>query len=210
MQINWFTNPNLSKVNLLPANGEVYYLGCVFEKMMSDEIFNKLMNEISWEQDRVKIFGRIIETKRKVAWYGDEPYVYKYSNIVKTAILWNETLRKIKLKTEQITNDTYNSCLLNLYHNGSEAMSWHCDDEPELKKHGAIASLSFGAERKFCFKHKFTKETISLNLENGSLLLMKGETQNFWFHRLPPSKKILEPRINLTFRSIEQKPLSTV
>ncbi|PTB90925.1 alpha-ketoglutarate-dependent dioxygenase AlkB, partial [Marivirga lumbricoides] len=98
--------------------------------------------------------------------------------------------------------ETYNSCLLNLYHNGSEGMAWHSDGEKDLKKNGAIASMSFGAERKFAFKHKESKETVALWLENGSLLVMKGSTQTYWLHRLPPTTKVSEPRINLTFRTI--------
>jgi alkylated DNA repair dioxygenase AlkB len=109
---------------------------------------------------------------------------------------------ELKAITEVLTQTTYNSCLLNLYHNGDEGMAWHSDDEKTLQKEGAIASLSFGAERKFSFKHKKTKETVSLLLENGSLLVMKGTTQNNWLHRLPPTKKIHQPRVNLTFRTI--------
>ena len=104
--------------------------------------------------------------------------------------------------TEEKTGEQYNSCLLNLYHNGDEGMGWHSDAEKELKKNGAIASLSFGAERKFLFRHKQDKETISVFLENGSLLLMYGTTQTHWVHRMPPTKKVTSPRINLTFRTI--------
>ena len=103
---------------------------------------------------------------------------------------------------QQVTGETFNSCLLNLYHSGGEGMAWHSDGEKDLKKNGAIASMTFGAERKFSFKHKETKETISLTLEHGSLLIMKGETQKHWLHRLPPTKLITQPRINLTFRTI--------
>lgn len=109
-----------------------------------------------------------------------------------------ELKRLIELKS----GETYNSCLLNLYHNGDQGMAWHSDGEKDLKKNGSIASLTLGAERKFSFKHKETKETISLTLENGSLLIMKGETQSHWLHRLPPTKLVSKPRINLTFRSI--------
>ena len=103
---------------------------------------------------------------------------------------------------EKETGETFNSCLLNLYHSGDEGMAWHSDGEKDLKKNGAIGSLSFGAERKFSFKHKETKETVSIQLEHGSLLVMKGATQTNWLHRLPPTKRINQPRINLTFRTI--------
>jgi alkylated DNA repair dioxygenase AlkB len=89
-----------------------------------------------------------------------------------------------------------------LYHDGSEGMSWHSDGEKDLKKNGAIASMSFGAERKFALKHIETKKVVNIYLENGSLLVMKGITQSHWLHRLPPTTKVLTPRINLTFRTI--------
>ena len=110
----------------------------------------------------------------------------------------------LKAKVEQKTGEKYNSCLLNLYHDGSEGMAWHSDGEKDLQRNGAIASLSFGALRKFAFKHKNTKEVVSLNLKAGSLLVMKGETQQHWLHRLPPTKKVQSPRINLTFRTINE------
>ena len=100
------------------------------------------------------------------------------------------------------TNESFNSCLLNLYHNGDEGMAWHSDDEPDLKKNSAIASMSFGAERKFSFKHKKSKETVSLILQHGSLINMKGSTQTHWMHSLPKTKKVSTQRINLTFRTI--------
>jgi len=114
-------------------------------------------------------------------------------------------LLALKELVETKSGETYNSCLLNLYHSGDEGMSWHSDGEKDLKKHGAIASMSFGADRKFAFKHKETKETVSQVLEKGSLLIMKGTTQENWLHRLPPTKKVKSPRINLTFRSIVKK-----
>jgi alkylated DNA repair dioxygenase AlkB len=107
---------------------------------------------------------------------------------------------QLKALVEEQTGEQFNSCLLNLYHNGNEGMTWHSDGEKELKKNGAIASLSFGAERKFSFKHKVTKQTVSVMLEHGSLLVMKGTTQTFWLHRLPPTTKVNTPRVNLTFR----------
>jgi alkylated DNA repair dioxygenase AlkB len=110
----------------------------------------------------------------------------------------------IKKKCEEVSGETYNSCLLNLYHDGSEGMAYHSDAETDLKKHGAIASLTFGAERKFLFKHKTTKEKVEIFLENGSLLIMKGTTQDHWLHRLPPTTKVNTPRVNLTFRTIEE------
>ena len=114
---------------------------------------------------------------------------------------------QLKKIAEQKTGVKYNSCLLNLYHTGDEAMAWHSDDEKELLKNGCIASFSFGAERKFMFKHKKNGHTISLNLENGSLLTMKDETQSFWLHRLTKTTKVNTPRVNLTFRIMYKKSI---
>ncbi|RZK84181.1 MAG: alpha-ketoglutarate-dependent dioxygenase AlkB, partial [Pedobacter sp.] len=136
------------------------------------------------------------------AWYGDENYSYTYSRSSKTALPWTAELLELKSIAEQKTGTMFNSCLLNLYHNGDEGMAYHSDDEKALAKNSAIASMSFGAERKFLFKHKQTKETIATFLEHGSLLIMADETQTNWLHRLPPTKKISRPRINLTFRTM--------
>lgn len=164
--------------------------------------YNCLLNDIEWKNDEAIIFGKHILTKRKVAWYGDHPFEYTYSNVTKQALVWTKELLELKMLAEEKSGEHFNSCLLNLYHNGDEGMAWHSDAEKDLKKNGAIASLSFGAERKFSFKHKATKESISLTLENGSLLIMKDTTQTNWLHRLPPTKTTQKPRINLTFRSI--------
>lgn len=191
-------------INILPQGGEVNYHGEIMSKTESNFYFNTLLTEVDWRCDQAIIFGKHIETKRKVAWYADHPFSYTYSNITKCALPWTQNLEVLKAIVEQKTGETYNSCLLNLYHNGSEGMAWHSDGEKDLKKNGAIASLSFGAIRKFAFKHKHTKEVVSLNLKAGSLLVMKGETQQYWLHRLPPTKKVLDARINLTFRTINK------
>ena len=165
--------------------------------------FNQLLNTIDWTNDKAILFGKLIITKRKVAWYGDKPFDYTYSKTTKSALPWTKELLEVKEIIENKTGETFNSCLLNLYHTGEEGMGWHSDGEKDLKKNGAIASLSLGAERKFTFKHKATQQTISVLLEKGSLLEMKGITQENWLHRLPPTKKVKIPRINLTFRTIE-------
>ena len=192
-------------INILPKDGTVDYYGIVFNKNEADNYFSLLMDTIQWKNDEAIIFGKLITTKRKVAWYAEKEFSYTYSKITKTSLLFTDELLEIKKKVEEVTNETYNSCLLNLYHDGSEGMAWHADGEKDLKKQGAIASVSFGAERKFGFKHKETKETIWKYLPHGSLLVMKGETQEKWLHRLPPTKKVHRPRINLTFRTIVKK-----
>ncbi len=160
------------------------------------------MDTIQWKNDEAVIFGKHIITKRKAAWYGDEGYLYTYSNTTKQALAWTPELLELKQMVEAITSATFNSCLLNLYHNGDEGMAWHSDDESSLGKNTTIASLSFGAERKFSLKHKKGKQTVSVILESGSLLVMKDATQTNWLHSLPKSKRVIIPRINLTFRTI--------
>lgn len=190
--------------NYLPHDGIVNYLGVVLQTEEADHYFQQLLSHIEWENDKAIIFGKEIITKRKVAWYGDEPFAYTYSNTTKYALPWTKELAALKTIIEKVSGETFNSCLLNLYHTGEEGMAWHSDDEKDLKKNGAIASLSLGAERKFAFKHKLSKEKVELYLPHGSLLIMKGTTQSHWLHRLPPTKKVLEARINLTFRNIDR------
>ncbi|MEQ6118680.1 alpha-ketoglutarate-dependent dioxygenase AlkB [Reichenbachiella sp. MALMAid0571] len=193
------TNPTS---NLLPYDGEVIYYGQIITTQKAIHYFEQLYEAIEWRNDEAVIFGKHIVTNRKVAWYGEKPFEYTYSNTTKFALPWNEVLLELKKITEEISRETFNSCLLNLYHDGNEGMAWHSDGEKDLKKNGAIASLSFGADRTFSFKHKITKHRIPIFLEKGSLLVMKGTTQTHWLHRLPPSKKVKTPRINLTFRTI--------
>ena len=197
-----FDFPADPSVNLLPGDGIVHYYGKLMSSMEAADMAQALLERIDWRNDEAVIYGKRIITKRKVAWYGEEPFSYTYSNITKTALPWTPELLTLKALAENHSGETYNSCLLNLYHDGSEGMAWHSDGEKDLKKNGAIGSLSFGAERKFCFKHKQSGEKIDVILEAGSLLVMKGETQTHWLHRLPPTTKVHQPRINLTFRTI--------
>jgi len=191
-----------TKHNLLPKDGIVIYYGKVLDSKQSERFFNYLLNSIDWKHDEAIIFGKHLFTKRKAAWYGDQPYAYTYSKTTKVALPWTAELLELKQMAEKITGIRSNSCLLNLYHNGTEGMAYHSDDEFALGPRPEIASFSFGAERKFLFKHKQNGELVSMVLEHGSLLTMEGETQKYWLHRLPQSKKIIKPRINLTFRKI--------
>jgi alkylated DNA repair dioxygenase AlkB len=188
--------------NLLPTDGTVNYYGKLFTTQEATIFFEALLENIEWRNDEAIIFGKKIITKRKVAWYGSKEFEYTYSKVTKRALPWTTELKALKTKIEQVTGESFNSCLLNLYHDGSEGMAWHSDGEKDLKKNGAIGSLSFGAERKFAFKHKQTKEVVNVFLENGSLLVMKDETQTHWLHRLPPTKTVNSARVNLTFRTI--------
>lgn len=190
------------EVNLLPIDGIVIYYGKIMSGEKAQYYFDRLLNTIEWKHDEVVMFDKHIVTKRKIAWYGDQDYLYTYSNTTKQALMWTMELVELKKIVENVSSRKFNSCLLNLYHSGEEGMSWHSDDEKSLGLNTTIASLSLGAERKFSFKHKRTKQSISVIAENGSLLVMKGSTQTNWLHSIPKMKKIERPRVSLTFRMI--------
>jgi len=189
--------------NLLPRDGVVTDHGALLTPAEADQAFTDLLAELPWHHDEVILFGKRIVTARKVSWHGDHPFTYTYSRIQRTAQPWTPALGALKARIESATGTTYNSCLANLYHHGGEGMAWHSDDEPMLARHAPIASLSLGAARRFDFRHK-TDSTLrlSVQLTHGSLLLMAGETQSYWLHALPKTKKVTAPRINLTFRTI--------
>jgi alkylated DNA repair dioxygenase AlkB len=188
--------------NLLPRDGEAIYHGPIFAADEADALFNALMQEVAWQHDRVKLYGREIVTRREVAWHGDAPFQYTYSHNTKTALPWTPGLSKIKAAVEAQSGERFNCCLLNLYHSGEEGMAWHADDEKELQPNGAIASVSLGAARRFVFRHKADKDKTEILLAHGSLLLMRGTTQTHWEHSLPVMKRAKAARINLTFRTI--------
>lgn len=200
-----FENKADPSKNILPADGIANYYGKILSHKDANHYYEMLRNTVEWQNDEAIIFGKKIITKRKVAWYGDKPFSYTYSKVTKNALPWTPELVELKSLIEKKSKETYNSCLLNLYHNGSEGMAWHSDGEKDLKKDGAIASVTLGVERKFGFKHKQSKEVVSLILEHGSLLVMRGTTQSHWLHRLPPTKKVAGARVNLTFRTIENQ-----
>lgn len=188
--------------NLLPRDGDVQYFGALIPPGIADRYFTALREEIRWEHDRTVMFGRPIVTARKVAWYADAGISYRYSGVTRSGLPWTEALQSLRAIVAQHAGTTFNGCLLNLYHRGDEGMGWHSDNERDLVPHGVIASVSLGAARKFVFKHRQSKETVTLHLEHGSLLLMRGETQRHWLHRLPPMRRVHTPRINLTFRQM--------
>jgi alkylated DNA repair dioxygenase AlkB len=190
--------------NLLPFDGIVNYYGPILASCAAQDYLEALLRTVPWKNDEAVICDKHIVTARKVAWYGDSEYSYTYSGTTKIALPWTKELRALKSLVEEKSGCSFNSCLCNLYHDGSEGMAWHSDDEKALGKDTAIGSLSLGAERKFAFRHKRKSDgsPISIQLEDGSLLVMKGTTQTFWQHSVPKTAKITTPRINLTFRTI--------
>lgn len=202
MQTALFHQPDAEKRNLLPYDGEAYVFPHFMAAKEAHAAFQQLLNEVAWENDTHSLFNRTIVTRRKTGWYGDSPFQYTYSGTTRVALQWSPELLRIKSDIEVFTRETFNSCLLNFYHDGQDGMGWHSDNEPELKPQGTIASLSLGAERRFVFKHKQNGEKRELVLPNGSLLLMQGTIQKYWLHSIPKARNILNPRINLTFRTI--------
>jgi alkylated DNA repair dioxygenase AlkB len=186
--------------NLLPMDGIAQYHGPVFQPAEADRHTQALADKVPWQHDEALIYGRRVVTQRQVAWYADHAYTYTYSGVTRTALSWTDEILALKARVEAVCGDKFNSCLLNLYHDGSIGMGWHSDAERDLVRDGAIASLSFGAERVFKFRHRTNGRTIAVNLEHGALLIMKGQTQSHWLHSLPKAAGIKTPRINLTFR----------
>jgi alkylated DNA repair dioxygenase AlkB len=198
------SNPN-SNLNLLPKEGCVHYFHKIFDEASSDKLFVSLLNTLTWEHDQLLMFGRRVTTQRKVAWVADGDHSYTYSGATKIPQIWTPELLLIKKQAEALANWKFNSCLLNLYHNGSEGMGWHSDDEPELDQDAPLVSISFGGVRKFGFRNKLDKTSISFSLDHGSALVMYSPTQEYWKHSLLKTKQPVGPRINLTFRSIKSE-----
>ena len=191
--------------NILPYDGQVHDLGVIID--YPSPLFYNLVTELPWQADVVTLFGKTHTTTRQIVWMGDEGIDYQYAGHVRQPIPWSNTVMSIKQHIEQQLSDigieaNFNSCLLNYYPSGSDGMGYHADDEPELGAQPLIASLSLGATRKFVFKHKKTQDKVALNLESGQLIVMRGDTQTFWKHSIPKTKKVTEGRISLTFRRI--------
>lgn len=189
--------------NVLPKDGEVIFLPTFFPQEESDQMMKQLINETEWRQDTIKFYGKEINLPRLTAWYGDTNKPYSYSGIMMNPTEWSPLLLTIKEKMEEITNVKFSSVLLNYYRDGKDSVSYHQDDEPELGTNPTIASISFGATRTFKFRHITDKTTEKVELTNGSVVIMKGETQHKWEHSIPKTSKVIGPRLNLTFRVIK-------
>jgi alkylated DNA repair dioxygenase AlkB len=185
-------------------DGEVWYMPNFMNPTKAIEYYNSLLNTIKWRQEEIKMYGKVYPVPRKTAWYGYEGFNYTYSGIKCNPDPWTKELLEIKKVIEHFLPEVkFNSVLLNLYRDGNDKVSWHADDEPGLGKNPTIASVSLGATRRFDLKHKDDPDQkLQLELTPGSLIIMKGELQHHWLHQIPVQKKIKEPRINLTFRTI--------
>jgi alkylated DNA repair dioxygenase AlkB len=185
-------------------DGDLIFYPAAFTTTEADRFLKNLKQETFWQQDNIKMYGKEIPLPRLTAWYGDSGRNYTYSGIAMNPHPWNSTLREVKQRVEQLSQVNFNSVLLNLYRTGSDSVNWHSDDEPELVPSHTIASVSFGDTRRFVMKHKTKIEVdkFELKLTHGSVLLMRGETQQHWLHQVPKTRKNVNSRINLTFRVI--------
>ena len=195
---------NNTPIKLALPDANITYYSSFFSPKESSEYFQILLNEIEWQEDDIKVFGKTYKQPRLTALYGMNNASYRYSGITMFPKPFNSILKEIKTKIEEITEIKFTTVLLNFYRDGSDSNGWHSDDEKELGENPVIASISLGAERTFRLRHKKDKtQKKNLILQHGSLLIMKGETQHHWQHCIPKSKKDIKPRINLTFRVIK-------
>ena len=194
-------NPE-SGIKISIPDADVVHFPSVFNTLEADYLLEQLLENVIWQQEKIKIYGQIHKLPRLTAWYGDESKRYTYSGITVYSLNWINPLSEIKSRIEEVSGDLFNSVLINRYRDGSDSISWHADDEHELGPCPLIGSLSFGEARSFQMKHKFRDEKFKITLEHGSYLLMKGNTQQNWLHRIPKSKRPLGERISLTFRQI--------
>lgn len=209
-QIDIFGNPIPPKSGGNPKegltvieNGEYIFLPNFFSKAESDLLFKGLRNNIVWKQESMNMYGKKIDFPRLTAWYGNNDKPYSFSGITLQPLPWTSEILTIKNKIESVAKTVFNSVLLNLYRDGNDSISWHTDAEKELGLNPVIASVNFGATRKFQLRHIKTKEKLEIELKHGSLLIMQSELQHFWQHQVPKTSKPVGERINLTFRVIK-------
>lgn len=170
----------------------------------AQRVFHLLASSLQWEQHAIRMFGRLINQPRLTAFYGESGVSYRYSGLQFSAIEWSGPIKQLAKQVTELTQQPFNSVLCNFYRDGQDSMGWHADDEPELGVNPVIASVSLGACRRFDFKPKegVVGSKQSVWLASGSCLLMGGDLQHNWLHQIPKTKRITEPRINLTFRWI--------
>ncbi|MFZ9156620.1 MAG: alpha-ketoglutarate-dependent dioxygenase AlkB family protein [Ilumatobacteraceae bacterium] len=185
---------------VLPYDGDVRYHTDVFSVTESRAHLAALIDETPWESRNIVLFGREVAQPRLACWYGDRAYTY--SGLTLEPREFTSRLRDLCGVAERFADRSFNTVLLNLYRDGRDSMGWHADDERELGSEPVIASLSFGAVRKFRFRHRESREVVNVDLEPGSVLVMRGLTQHRWMHDLPKTTRVTEPRVNLTFRHI--------
>lgn len=185
------------------TDGEARYFPNALGPQEADDLFAVLRGQVDWRQEEIVLFGQRRLVPRLVAWHGDAGAVYSYSGVEHHPQPWTPPLQRIRERVEALSGHSFNSVLLNLYRDGRDGMGWHADDEPQLGASPVIASVSLGATRRFRMRHRKRRaETLGLDLEHGSLLLMQGATQHHWLHAVPKVTRPVGERINLTFRRV--------
>jgi alkylated DNA repair dioxygenase AlkB len=183
--------------------GEARLWPAAFDATEASELFDALHRQIDWQQEEILMFGRRVPVPRRVAWHGDPGASYTYSGTAHHPRPWTPALERVRSRVTGLTGVHFNAVLLNLYRDGRDGMGWHADDEPELGRNPVIASVSLGATRRFCLRHRRRKDLrLDVLLTHGSLLLMSGATQHHWVHALPKTAVPVGERINLTFRRV--------
>ena len=222
----WDKKLNLFFIKI--PNGELIFSECFFNKKISDRCleyfqensdfdwkvadwskiseddFRKInFNNIKWEQDEIKLYGKVMPLPRLTSWYGDQGKFYIYSGIKLQPNKWNKGLSYIKKELERISCTQFNSVLLNWYRDGNDYLNWHSDDESELGDSPIIASINFGETRDFLIRRSDNPaKKITIPLKHGTLLIMRGEIQQYWQHSIPKRKRVKKSRFNLTFRYV--------
>lgn len=188
------------------ADGEARLWPAAFGPEEAACLFDSLRAGIPWRQEEIVIFGQRRRVPRLVAWHGDAGAGYRYSGTDHHPEPWTPVLDRIRARVRELSGTEFNAVLLNLYRDGRDGMGWHADDEPELGRNPVIASVSLGAPRRFCLRHRRRRELkLDLVLPHGSLLVMTGPLQHHWVHALPKTRRPVGERINLTFRRVEVK-----
>jgi alkylated DNA repair dioxygenase AlkB len=169
----------------------------------ADALFAALESMPGWRQDQIRIYGKSHPLPRLHRWFADSNQPYRWSGIDMRPEPFPSSLSSVLLRLENESGVKFNTALANLYRSGMDGVSWHSDDEPDLGPHPVIASLSLGATRRFILRKKQDRSAIiSFDLTHGSLLWMRGRTQELWEHSIPKIKRTVGTRINLTFRVI--------
>lgn len=201
-------SPSTTGIMIELPDAKLQYLPRWVETDVADLWLRELSQQTPWSQPQIKLYGRSIAVPRLVAWYGDVEASYRYSGLLHEPLPWTQLLTEIRERVQQQVAQMLNGVLLNLYRDGDDAMGWHSDDEPELGQQPLVASLNLGAARRFDFRRKGgSRIEHSIVLEHGSLLVMSGPTQHHWQHQIARSRKVSEPRLNLTFRQIIREPI---
>ena len=192
----------LTAQQFLPFDGTATLYHDFLDAQFAMRAFNQIRDESQWEHPEITIFGNTVLEPRLSTWHNELGEGYKYSGVMRRAQPFSKTLSDIRKRCSEVTNTPFNSALVNFYRNGQDGVGWHSDNEACNGPEPTIASVSLGATRRFDMRHRKTGETIKIQLESGSLLVMAGKSQQYWVHQVAKTKRVHEPRINLTFRCV--------